>query len=92
LKRNKLELTWVGKDERPRIEPRVLVEDPALSYRAEGSAKNDDVLDNRLIFGDNFLALKALEQEFADCSEPTKVASASDTTINCAAVQKFEIG
>jgi hypothetical protein len=32
--RTKLELTWVGKDHRPRLEPSILIEDKALSYRA----------------------------------------------------------
>lgn len=58
--KNRLELTWIGKDERPRLEPRILLEDAELSYRGRGSR----VHDNRLIFGDNLLALKALEQEF----------------------------
>jgi adenine-specific DNA-methyltransferase len=58
MPRGKLELTWVGKDERPRLEPRVLVEDPAKSY-------GDPNSENMLIFGDNLLALKALEQDFA---------------------------
>lgn len=57
-KKGKLELTWVGKDERPRLEPRVLVEDPAKSH-------GDPKAENMLIFGDNLLALKALEQDFA---------------------------
>lgn len=34
MAKTKLELTWVGKDERPHLEPRVLIEDPALSHRA----------------------------------------------------------
>lgn len=44
---------------------RILVEDSATSFHApfRGSAK--DEFDNRLIFGDNLLALKALQQEFA---------------------------
>ena len=33
-KKQKLELTWIGKDKRPRLEPRILLEDKALSYRA----------------------------------------------------------
>ena len=63
--RNKLELTWVGKDDRQRPEPRILVEDQKLSYHADYSYGDADQFDNRLIFGDNLLALKALEQEFA---------------------------
>ena len=31
-KKQKLELTWIGKDKRPRIEPRILLEDPEKSY------------------------------------------------------------
>jgi hypothetical protein len=34
-KKQKLELTWIGKDKRPRLEPRILLEDKALSYHAE---------------------------------------------------------
>ena len=83
--KTKLELTWIGKENRPKLEPRILVEDPAKSYhakfrtsiqqavsgqqreklRAERRSLNADFFDNRLIFGDNLLALKALEQEFA---------------------------
>ncbi|MEK7686394.1 MAG: hypothetical protein AAB466_13335, partial [Verrucomicrobiota bacterium] len=93
-KKQKLELTWIGKENRPRLEPRILLEDPEKSYHAAHRVKagkaltaenakstensdplrslrslrlNDpgDLFDNRLIFGDNLLALKALEQEFS---------------------------
>lgn len=56
---NKLELTWVGKyDEKPALEPRILIENPAYSY-------GDSDTGNMLIHGDNLLALKALEQDFS---------------------------
>ena len=62
----KLELTWIGKDKRPRLEPRVLVENPELSHHAaERRRDGKDIFDNMLIHGDNLLALKALEQEYA---------------------------
>ena len=65
-KNQKLELTWIGKDKRPRLEPRVLVEDAAKShYAATRRRDGKDIFDNMLIHGDNLLALKALEQEFA---------------------------
>ena len=64
MKKQKLELTWIGKEERPRLEPRILLEDQALSYHAGHRVTEADLFDNRLIFGDNLLALKALEQEF----------------------------
>lgn len=60
----KLELTWIGKENRPRLEPRILLEDHSLSYHARHRVSENDLFDNRLIFGDNLLALKALEQEF----------------------------
>ena len=60
----KLELTWIGKDQRPRLEPRILLEDPKRSYHAKQRVTENDLFDNRLIKGDNLLALKALEQEF----------------------------
>jgi len=64
-KKTKLELTWIGKDTRPRLEPRILLEEPTRSYHAKQRVGENDLFDNRLIFGDNLLALKALEQEFA---------------------------
>ncbi len=60
----RLELTWIGKENRPKLEPRILVEDPEKSYHAHHRVTDNDLFDNRLIFGDNLLALKALEQEF----------------------------
>ena len=63
--KQKLELTWIGKENRPRLEPRILLEDPAMSYHAKHRVTDKDIFDNRLIFGDNLLALKALEAEFA---------------------------
>jgi adenine-specific DNA-methyltransferase len=63
--KQRLELTWIGKENRPRLEPRILLEDPEQSYHAKQRVTPDDIFDNRLIFGDNLLALKALEQEFA---------------------------
>jgi adenine-specific DNA-methyltransferase len=53
----KLELTWIGKDVQPKLEPRILIEDPDKSY-------GDRNTENMLIHGDNLLALKALEQDF----------------------------
>jgi adenine-specific DNA-methyltransferase len=60
----RLELTWIGKENSPHLEPRILLEDPTSSYHAPYRVTNNDLFDNRLIFGDNLLALKALEQEF----------------------------
>jgi adenine-specific DNA-methyltransferase len=63
-KNQKLELQWIGKDQRPRLEPRILLADAELSYHAKQRVTANDIFDNRLVFGDNLLALKALEQEF----------------------------
>jgi adenine-specific DNA-methyltransferase len=63
--RQRLELTWIGKDNRPKLEPRILLEDSAISHHAGHRYADDDSFDNRLICGDNLLALKALEQEFS---------------------------
>lgn len=56
--KQKLELNWIGKHKRPRLEPRILLEDRELSY---GDADSE----NLLIQGDNLLALKALEQKYS---------------------------
>ena len=63
-RKQKLELTWIGKENRPRLEPRILLEDPDQSYHAPRRVSDKDIFDNWLIFGDNLLALKALEAEF----------------------------
>jgi len=82
MSKQKLELTWIGKEKRPRLEPRILLEDPEFSYRADvpdlaEKGETTDLFsqteedtpkpfeDNILIHGDNLLALKALEQEYA---------------------------
>ena len=62
--KQKLELTWIGKENRPKLEPRILLEDSEKTYHAPHRVADQDIFDNRLIFGDNLLALKALEQEF----------------------------
>lgn len=54
----KLELTWVGKGEPIDVEPRILLHDASKDY-------GDPSTENMLIHGDNLLALKALEQEYA---------------------------
>ena len=57
---NKLELTWCGKDTPIVVEPRLLIEDAALSNCA-----GDPDTENMLIHGDNLLALKALESKYS---------------------------
>lgn len=54
----RLELTWIGKGEEPEVEPRILIHDPSMDY-------GDPDTGNMLIHGDNLLALKALEQDYA---------------------------
>lgn len=65
-KKQRLELTWIGKENRPKLEPRILLEDPELSYHAEHRVSENELFDNKLIFGDNLLALKALESRRKD--------------------------
>ena len=62
--KQKLELTWIGKEKRSRLEPRILVEVQEKSYHARIRHGDNDIFDNMLIHGDNLLALKALEQDF----------------------------
>jgi len=65
MKKTKLELTWIGKDKRPKLESRILLEDSSKSYHASKKVTDSDIYDNKLIFGDNLLALKALEHEYS---------------------------
>ena len=59
MTRTKLELTWIGKVNRPKLAPRILIEDLAKSHQALFRTGKNGVFDNRLIFGDNILARKA---------------------------------
>ncbi|EQB11929.1 site-specific DNA-methyltransferase [Sphingobium lactosutens] len=63
-KKTKLELTWPGKEERPKLEPRILIEHPDKSYHA-AARREGDLFENILIKGDNLLALKSLEADYA---------------------------
>lgn len=65
MSKQKLELMWVGKEKRAKLEPRILIEDPQKSYHADKRVSDNDIFDNMLIHGDNLLALKALEQDYA---------------------------
>lgn len=56
----KLELTWIGKDDVISVEPRLLIENEELS-----NTQLDPDTENMLIHGDNLLALKALEAKYA---------------------------
>lgn len=55
--KNKLELTWIGKNEKKKIEPRILIEDKNKSY-------GDINAGNILIHGDNLLALKSIVNDY----------------------------
>lgn len=74
-RKQKLELTWIGKDEEPRLEPRILIEDPDRSYGdlAAGQAgqageNTQNMLLNRCEFGkkDYKLNIIDLPQELSD--------------------------
>ena len=56
----KLQLSWIDKTSELRLEPRLLIEDRGRSY--DRSPEVDE--SNKLIFGDNLLALKALERDY----------------------------
>lgn len=61
MSKQRLELTWIGKNnpeyDVANIEPRILEENPKLSY-------GDKNTENMVIHGDNLLALKALLPEY----------------------------
>lgn len=58
---NKLELRWINKDEDINLEPRILIEDKEKSFLNPILNKFSD---NKIIYGDNLLGLKAIEGEF----------------------------
>ena len=65
---NKLELTWIGKDDEPlAVEPRLLLDTSEYSFGEveTGTLPNGKPWPgNMLIHGDNLLALRALEENF----------------------------
>ncbi len=61
--KQKLELTWIGKENQPRLEPRILMEDLSISYHS-ATRQEDDLFENILIQGDNLLGLKAIQDSY----------------------------
>lgn len=54
--KQKLELTWIGKEKRPKLEPHILLEDPEKSHHAGHRGAERNIFDNRL-------AMKARESK-----------------------------
>lgn len=46
IKKQKFELTWISKENRPRLEPRILFEDTEKSYHAKHRVTKDDIFDD----------------------------------------------
>jgi hypothetical protein len=65
---DRLESTWRNKYTRPRLEPRILIEEPGRSYHAPHRVTECDLHDNKLTFGDNLLAPQLLETRAGDFS------------------------
>jgi adenine-specific DNA-methyltransferase len=60
-KKQKLELTWIRKENRPKLEPRILLEEAEKSYHAAHRVTDWNLFDNRLIHGDNLLGIWAFQ-------------------------------
>lgn len=63
MKNQALGLSWIGKETPLKLEPRVLVEEESYNVDVIGQSS---ICDNSLIFGDNLLALKALEEDYKE--------------------------
>ena len=78
MRNPRLELIWIGKENRPRLEPRILLEDPEKSCHAPHRVTDHDLFDNRLIFGDNLCVTKGRWREsfpFGECWPKIPLAS-----------------
>lgn len=62
--KHKPELTWIGKEKRPKLQPRILLEDSEKSYHAPHHITDNDIFDNQIIFGENLKALKSLKENY----------------------------
>ena len=65
-RKQRLELTWIGKDAAPKLEPRVLIFDTTQSYYSSSPRNPEEFFENMLIYGDNLLALKAIQSDFSE--------------------------
>lgn len=65
----KLELAWIGKENRPKLVPRILLEDIEKSYHPLRRVTERNLFNNRLIWGDDFLAPKALNRPAMEIPE-----------------------
>ncbi|WP_434429301.1 site-specific DNA-methyltransferase [Aeromonas veronii] len=61
----RLELTWIGKSKRCKLEPRIFLQDDVLSYKNSSLNNECSLMDNLLIRGDNLLSLKSLISDYA---------------------------
>lgn len=68
MAQQKLELTWYGKENDIKVEPRLLIENSNLSYckTDDGLFSFESLSDNVLIHGDNLIALKSLEKQYSN--------------------------
>lgn len=72
--KHKLELDWYKKENKIKVEPRILIEDRNLSYEKKiikdlfdvDNEFDNNKFENMLIHGDNLLALKALSNNYAN--------------------------
>ena len=63
-RRDWVELQWWNKSTIKEPEPGLLLEYAGISYASKRRALVADIFSNKLIYGDNLLALKALQSEF----------------------------
>jgi len=85
--KQKLGLTWIGMNSRPKLELRILLSDTSKSYNAKQRLSENDIIDNQLIFGDNLLALKAMMLEFL----PNGIESKGSECRNMTLTRKYEV-
>lgn len=64
-KNKRLELSWIGKEDKVKLEPRILLEQKEYSHHAASRFSKKDIFDNILIHGDNLLGLRALESSLS---------------------------
>ena len=69
-RKQKLEHTWIGKENRPKLGPRILPDDAEKSFHTPHQVPEHDVFDNRLIFRGSQLGLHALEHRYNEKRQP----------------------
>ena len=81
-KKTKLELTWIGKEHRPRLEPRILLEEADKPHHAAHWVTDRDLFDNCLTLEDKLASQKQIKNVEAQRNDKRRSLFAAQDAID----------